>query len=169
MIALDRKSPLPAKARNAQQQQYVVFTLAGAFYAIPVNLVREVLRMPTITPLPDAPGFIAGAISVRGRVLAVVDLHVRFGLAPPPAPTSQRVLVVQIPEGWVGLIVDGVEEVRAIDADAIEPVPLHEVMPNSPHLAGIIRGPEGLILVIQPRSLFNDQQQTQLKSLWPTS
>ena len=81
---------------DGAERQLVVFDLANEVYGINIGTVREIIRMQTVTFVPDAPEFVQGVINLRGRVIPVVDLRKRFGL-PVTEPTPEsRVLVVDI-------------------------------------------------------------------------
>jgi purine-binding chemotaxis protein CheW len=108
--------------------KYLTFTLHQESYGIDVLKVREIIRLTDITTVPQMPAYVRGVINLRGKIIPVMDLRLRFGL-PEAANTEQTcIIVVQIrlPEGktaQVGLIVDGVEEVANIAATDIEETP----------------------------------------------
>lgn len=77
-------------------RQLVVFELANEVYGINIGTVREIIRMQTVTYVPDSPDFVEGVINLRGRVIPVVDLRKRFGLPVSDATNESRVLVVDI-------------------------------------------------------------------------
>jgi len=93
-------------------RQLLVFQVADASYALPVECVREIVRQRPTTPIPRAPADVRGVISLRGEILQVIDLRRRIGV-PAAEPTRRaRIVVVHGEEGGVaGLLVDGVREV----------------------------------------------------------
>jgi purine-binding chemotaxis protein CheW len=99
-------------APGEEMRQLLVFQVADASYALPVECVREIVRQRPTTPIPRAPEDVCGVISLRGEILQVIDLRRRIGL-PPTAPTRRaRIVVVQAEDsGVAGLLVDGVREV----------------------------------------------------------
>ena len=105
-------------ARGAEQgaaedvRQLLIFQVADASYALPVECVREIVRQRPTTPIPRAPADVRGVISLRGEILQVIDLRRRIGL-PAAEPTRRaRIVVVQAEDaGVAGLLVDGVREV----------------------------------------------------------
>lgn len=101
-------------------QQLLTFVLGGALYALPVERVREVVRMRSITPVPRVPAEVCGVISLRGEIVQVVDLRRRLGLEPIPATRASRIVIVHGEDGRVaGLLVDGVREVLSVAEDAM--------------------------------------------------
>jgi purine-binding chemotaxis protein CheW len=87
---------------------------------LPISLVREIVRVPEITPVPNAPAHIEGVINLRGRIVAVIDLRKRFGEIAPERSTKNRIVVVEIEDRWVGLLVSGASEVLRIASSEIE-------------------------------------------------
>ncbi|HEY3493703.1 MAG TPA: chemotaxis protein CheW [Polyangiaceae bacterium] len=94
---------------------HVVFALAGVEYALPVAYVLQMDTFSGATPVPGTADYVAGIVTVRGRVVPVIDLRRRFGL-PPVAPTlDTRIIVTQVEDRVVGLCVDRAREVLALD------------------------------------------------------
>lgn len=102
-------------------RQLLVFQVAGGSYALPVECVREIVRLRPTTPIPRAPADVCGVISLRGEIVQVIDLRRRLG-AEPTAPTrGARIVVVQADDaGVAGLLVDGVREVLRIGEAAVQ-------------------------------------------------
>jgi purine-binding chemotaxis protein CheW len=103
-------------------RQLLTFQIDGAPYAVPVERVREIVRIRPITPVPRVPDAVRGVISLRGEIVQVVDLRMRLGVAPIDAMRSSRIIVVHDGEGQVaGLLVDAVREVLRVPPDSIRP------------------------------------------------
>ncbi len=111
----DRTSPLGG--------QIVVLRVQDSDYGVPIARVQEIVRVPDITPLPEAPEHIEGLINLRGRVLPVLDLPARLGMGHSDANRRSRVVVVKADGGHqdIGLLVDGVSKVLKITPADIEP------------------------------------------------
>ncbi|HZZ57060.1 MAG TPA: chemotaxis protein CheW [Opitutaceae bacterium] len=113
---------------TATPGKYLTVGLGTEEYGVPVLRVREIIRMQKITSVPQMPEFVKGVINLRGRVIPVVDLRVKFGF---PAEFADRtcIVVVHVKLGaaeqavQMGLIVDRVEEVVTLSAAEIEPTP----------------------------------------------
>jgi purine-binding chemotaxis protein CheW len=100
--------------------QWVVFTLEGADYALSLEHIVEVIHIIAIAPAPEAPPWLAGVINLRGRVLPVMDLRARLGLPSRGPDLSARILVTSGWGHWLGLIVDSVTEVLTWPAEPVE-------------------------------------------------
>ena len=116
----------PAAASSLLAGKYLTVVLENEAYGIGVLKVREIIRMQKITPVPQMPAFVKGVINLRGRVIPIVDMRVKFGLK---AEFAERtcIVVVQVKLSdhtvQMGLIVDSVEEVVNLSGTDIEPTP----------------------------------------------
>ncbi len=115
-----------AAAATEVTEQFVVFRLGNEEYGLPIAAVDEVVRRPaSLTRIPHAPGFVAGVMNLRGRVIPVIEQRTRFSVAATPAGTGQagRVLVVTMDGLQAGFAVDAVTEVLRIAATNLRPTP----------------------------------------------
>jgi purine-binding chemotaxis protein CheW len=123
--------------------KYLTVVLDNEAYGIAVLKVREIIRMQKITPVPQMPAFVKGVINLRGRVIPVVDLRVKFGLKAEFAERTCIVVVqVKLPSEQtvqMGLIVDSVEEVVTLTAAEIEPTPDFGAKLNTDYLLGMAK------------------------------
>jgi purine-binding chemotaxis protein CheW len=115
-----------AAARHAGK--YLTFVLGRECYGVPVIKVREIIRMCAITPMPQMPDYIKGVLNLRGKIIPVADLRLKFRLASDRNTDLTCIVVVQVAlpdktSTMMGLIVDAVEEVTNIAAADIEPTP----------------------------------------------
>lgn len=127
MNALLDPSPILA-AKLDLSGKYLTFVLGNESYGIPVLKIREIISMLHITPVPQMPAYVKGVINLRGKVIPVIDLRVKFSLARADVTDSTCIVVVQVAAGagdtkQIGLIVDAVEEVANIAQADIEPAP----------------------------------------------
>ena len=101
--------------------QFIVFELAGTFYALPSQRVAHVEMVEDVTRVPNAPHFVDGVVFSRGAVVPAVSLRARFGFEREPYTSRTRLLVVHVASRTVGLIVDSAREFLKIPADIIKP------------------------------------------------
>lgn len=101
-------------------RQLLVFLVDGTPYALPVESIREIVRIRPITPIPRVTRHVRGVISLRGEIIQVLDLRLRLGLPPTESTKATRIVVVHGDEDRVaGVLVDAVREVIRISEDAI--------------------------------------------------
>jgi len=112
----------------AKPGKYLTFLLGHEFYGLPVLKVREIIRLVEITPVPHMPDYVKGVINLRGKLVPVMDLRIKFELAKHDATESTCIVVAQVKASvggsmHMGFIVDGVEEVLNLAPGDIEKTP----------------------------------------------
>lgn len=114
---------------TAQTGKYLTFLTGGEGYGLPVLKVREIMKVMEITAIPQVPVYVRGVINLRGKVIPVIDLRLKFGMPACDATDQTCIIVVEAASGgrsrqaMMGLLVDGVSEVLNIQAAEIEPPP----------------------------------------------
>jgi purine-binding chemotaxis protein CheW len=101
--------------------QVVGFRIGNETYGVRIGSVREIVRVPEITTVPNAPDAIEGVINLRGKIIPVMDLRKRFGSASLQPDKKNRILVVELENRLLGLIVSSASEVLKIPPSEIEP------------------------------------------------
>jgi len=139
--------------------QLVSFKLDEIEYGIDILSVHEILRIPEITRLPNTPEYIKGVINLRGNVIPVVDIRLRFGMQQVALTELSRIIVVEIGEKLVGLLVDNVYQVIRLSRSRIdEPHDLIEGI-STEFISGIGRLQDRLIVILRlDNILFSDEQ-----------
>jgi purine-binding chemotaxis protein CheW len=122
----------------------LTFVLGRETYGLQVLRVREIIRLTDITPVPQMPPHVRGVINLRGKIIPVVDLRVRFGLASAEASERTCIVVVQVAAGGgvpiqLGLLVDDVQEVTQISGADIEQTPEFGTEVNTEYILGIAK------------------------------
>lgn len=101
----------------------VGFKVGRETYGVPITSLHEIVRVPEITSVPDAPDYMEGVINLRGKIVSVIDLRKRFGEKTVSSSRRTRILVVEHHGRLAGLIVDSASEVLKIPASQVEPAP----------------------------------------------
>lgn len=107
----------------AKDLQLVGFRIGKETFGVPIHLVHEIVRLPEITAVPDAPDYIEGVINLRGKIVSIVDLRKRFGETRIESSRKNRILVAEIENKMVGLIVDAASEVIKLPESEIDAPP----------------------------------------------
>ena len=115
-------------AKGANENKFLSFCLGSEHYGVEILRVREIIGLLAITPLPQTPGYVKGVMNLRGRIIPVIDLRLRFGLPTSEATKETCIIVLETSEQdgsqtVMGAIVDSVREVQDIAPAAIEPPP----------------------------------------------
>lgn len=136
------KKKLPAeKIADEEQLQYLTFLLGGETFAIGILNIKEIIEYGNVTTVPMMPDFVKGVINLRGAVVPVIDLAMRFSR--PPSPVSRRTCIVLIEveadgERYnIGVTVDAVNEVLEIARSEIEPPPAFGARIRSDFIGGM--------------------------------
>ncbi len=136
-----------AEAAPEVVTSWVTFGLAAEIFALPVEPVREVLRVTSITRVPHAPQPIRGVTNLRGRVIPVIDLRLRIGLEAIDLDRASRVIVVGSRGRLLGLLVDVVHQVLHIDLNQVQTPPEDVMTVQSDYILGVFHRGEQLILL----------------------
>ncbi|HVP43238.1 MAG TPA: chemotaxis protein CheW [Terriglobales bacterium] len=107
----------------AKELHIVGFRIGKETFGVPIALVHEIVRVPEITAVPEAPACVEGVINLRGRIISVVDLRKRFGEKEIARGKKNRILVAEVEGKLVGLVVDSASEVLKIPAAEIDQPP----------------------------------------------
>jgi purine-binding chemotaxis protein CheW len=107
----------------SRELHIVGFQVGRETYGVPITSLHEIVRVPEITAVPDAPEYLEGVINLRGKIVSVMDLRKRFGEKQATMRKQNRILVVEHAGRLAGLIVDSASEVLKIPAESVEPPP----------------------------------------------
>jgi len=144
------------------ETQFVTFALGKEVFAAPVAQVREILDYCPAFKIPNGPAYLLGLIDVRGQGVPALDLRLRLGLGATEPATHTRILVLDLPlEDRVltlGLVADRVFEVVAISPGDIEPAPDVGVKWPSAYIAGVVRRPEGFVVLMNLGHLLSTEE-----------
>lgn len=146
--------------------QLVSFELEGEEYGIDVLAVREIIRMPAITKMPNTPDYVDGIINLRGTVVPIISLRKRFNLMEREQDRQSRILVMEVGDGMTGFTVDAVAEVLRVSAAEIQPPP-SVALGNAVHdcITGVINHAERLLIVLDLNHLFSGEEKFELTAL----
>ncbi|NLT55575.1 MAG: purine-binding chemotaxis protein CheW [Actinomycetales bacterium] len=134
--------------------QLSTFHVGAYLFGVEVSLVQEIVRLPSITPVPLAPPEIAGLINLRGEVLTAVDLRVRLGMHPAPSTQDQVNVVVRLDDEPVSLLVDEIDGVMALDRVPFESTPSTVPERVRELLVGAYTLPDRLLLALDVREVL---------------
>jgi purine-binding chemotaxis protein CheW len=149
---------------NIPYRQFLTFRLGREMFAIDVAQVREILDFTAITRVPRAPEFMRGVINVRGSVVPVVDLHVKFGLDAIEKTVDTRIVVMEIDlKGElcvIGALADAVHDVIEMEPGLIEAAPRIGVKWNTEFIRGIGRMGDDFLIILDVDRIFSSNELT---------
>lgn len=138
--------------------QAVIFSLGSEEYGLPIEAVQEITRLSGVHPIPKAPDYIKGLISIRGQAIPLINMHQKFGIQ--PQNEAEYAIIIEINGGLVGFAVEEVKEVRTLDD--IAPPPL---LITAPFIGGIVNLPDRIIIQIHPERILEDEEIADLHQL----
>ena len=140
------------KTVSESEGKYLTFTLAGEEYGIGILKVKEIIGMMTITMVPQTPGYVKGVINLRGKVIPVVDIRLKFGMAAMDYTERTCIIVVEIVRNsdriLIGIVVDSVSEVLNIKAGDIEETPNFGSQLDTDYILGMAKAGGGIKILL---------------------
>lgn len=141
---------------NSNQLELVVFSLGKEEYAINISYAKEIIRVPSITKIPNVPSYIEGVFNLRGTVITVIDLKKRFGINNTDLGEDSRLLILDFGEMKVGIIVDDISEVVKIDNLSIHNLGNELVSISKNSIEGITIMNDRLIILLNALKLKSE-------------
>lgn len=156
-------------SNSEAKRQYLTFVLAGEVYAFDVLKLRDIIEYSKITKVPKTAPFIAGVINLRGNVIPVVDLRIKFGMPISEISIDSSIVIVEVDMDGenvvIGTIVDSVKEVIELADSAIEAAPKLGGGINSELLLGMGKTDDGFIIIFDAEKVFSIQELSNEKKL----
>jgi purine-binding chemotaxis protein CheW len=140
---------------SSQKDKYITFILGKEEYAIGIEFVKEIIGIQNITRLPDVDEYVMGVINLRGKIIPIVDMRLRFSLEQIPFGDRTCIIVLNIGEFTTGLVVDEVSEVLDILPSNIDPPPAINKGLNSEFISGIGKIKDQVIIILDASRIFN--------------
>ena len=149
---------------DAQKDKFLTFKIAEEEFAIPIGHVIEIVGIQKITEVPDMPDFVKGVINLRGKVIPVMDVRLRFHLPAVEYNDRTCVVVVCVGDVTIGLVVDTVSEVVNIPESNISPPPRFSSATSGRYVSGMGKIGEAVKIIIDAEKLLRDDELAALAS-----
>ena len=142
--------------------QYLTFTLDDEVFALDIGKVREVLDYTAVTRVPRTPEFMCGVINLRGNVVPVVDMRLKFGLSATEKGVNTCIIIVEVKVDdettVLGALADSVQEVLDLDPDQVEPAPRIGTRLNIEFIRGMGKRDEGFVMILDVDRVFSVEE-----------
>ncbi|HQT90581.1 MAG TPA: chemotaxis protein CheW [Candidatus Kryptobacter bacterium] len=149
-----------ANQSNEAIYQLVSFVIENEEFGVDILKVQEIIRTVEITRVPKSPEFVEGVINLRGKIVPVVDLRKRFGIARKERDNETRIIVVELVDKVVGFLVDKVKEVIRVEKSIIEPPPELTTNISTNYITGVAKLQDRLLILLDlDRVLSSDEQE----------
>ena len=133
---------------EAKPGQYLTFIINEQGYGVSIGTVREINRVVEITPVPQTPFYVAGVMNLRGRVIPVIDLRLKFGFEATPYTKQTCIIVIEGAQGEFGVIVDAVTGVVNFNVNQIEPTPTLGAEARLGFIMGMAKTEENVVIIV---------------------
>ncbi|CAN7584735.1 chemotaxis protein CheW [Rhizobium sp. LjRoot30] len=155
-------------ATNSIEAQFVTFSLGDEIFAVPVEVVREILDHEEAFKIPNGPDYLLGLRDVRGQGVPTIDLRLKLGLSKTVPTPHTRVLVLDVPLAdrllTLGMVADRVFEVTPFRRDKIEAAPDIGIHWNSEYIDGVVRRENGFVVIINLARLLSKEDAAMIAS-----
>jgi purine-binding chemotaxis protein CheW len=149
--------------------QYLTFRLEDEIFAIDISQVREVLDFTTATKIPKTPDFMVGVINLRGNVVPVVDLKLKFGMQKTEKTVNTCVIITEVDIGGektvIGALADSVQEVIELDSEHIGPAPKIGMSLKTEFIKGMGKRNDKFIIILNINSVFSEEEMTDIMDM----
>jgi purine-binding chemotaxis protein CheW len=138
-----------ASAQREETREVLVFVLGGEEYAVDILKVQEIRGYEKVTPIPSAPAYLKGVVNLRGIIVPVIDMRIKFGMAEPRYDSFTVVIILRVSGRVVGVVVDGVSDVVHLAPGEVKPAPALGSIVDSGFLAGLATTGDRMILMLE--------------------
>ncbi len=144
---------------EADHSLLIVFALGDGLFGIKADLIQEVVKVSSMTPVHHAPDYIIGIRNLRGRVVTLLDLQLRLGLGASMTTGENRILIIEWQGEPVGLLVDRIVDTIPLEGARIEQAPANLPISQEQSLQGVVRHDDRLIALLNMDTLLGVEEQ----------
>lgn len=148
---------------ETEDNQFVTFLISGESYGVEVLCVSEILGMTDITPVPNTFNFMKGVINLRGEVVPVVDMRLKFGMEEKEYDSFTVIIIVEVRKRLIGMIVDAVSDVANIPVSSIQNTPHFTTRIETDFIRGIGQLGEQLIIILDVDKILTTEEFQQIE------
>lgn len=136
-------------------QEYLSFILSDEQYALDITSVKEIRGYEKVTPIANAPAFIKGVLNLRGDIVPIIDLRIKFNIPNPTYNEFTIVIMLHVHNRVIGIVVDGVSDVVRLTDDEVRPPPDFGVIFDSRFLKGLATVDDRMIILVNIEQLIS--------------
>ncbi len=148
----------PMETEDSQHGRFLTFSLGDEEFGIEIRFVKEIIGMQPVTQLPETPDYVKGIINLRGKIIPLIDLKVKFKKESNGYTDRTCIIVVEIYDLSAGLIVDSVSEVAAIGVEDVAPPPDHRTGIQNKYIRGIAKAGDAVKLLLDCEMLIIENE-----------
>ncbi|MEW6264899.1 MAG: chemotaxis protein CheW [Thermodesulfobacteriota bacterium] len=164
-----KSEKIASEAKSGREGKYLTFSLAHEEYGIGILKVREIIGMMPITSVPQTPSFVKGVINLRGKVIPIVDLRLKFGMSESEYSERTSIIVVEVTGAsghvQIGIVVDSVSEVVNIRAEDIEDTPTFGTRLDTSYILGMAKLGKGVKILLDIDRVLRGEEISLLETM----
>ena len=141
---------------DTMRNKFLVFLLDNQEFAIAIRYVVDIINVQPVTRVPACPEYVCGITNLRGKVIPIIDVRIRFGKEPRDYTERTCIIVVEIGDVSVGMIIDSVAEVLTLEDDAISPPPSFIKVVEAKFIEGIATTETGVKLILDCKAVLDE-------------
>ena len=141
-----------------EQREYLSFVLSDEHYALDITCVKEIRGYEPVTKIANAPGFIKGVLNLRGDIVPIIDLRIKFNVGEAVYNEFTIVIMLSVFDRIVGIVVDGVSDVISLTDDDVRPPPEFGVAFDSRYLQGLASVDDNMVILVNIESLISSEE-----------
>lgn len=155
MPLTNKLAPSTVSAHTSTALLLSTFLVRGTLFGFDAQIVQEVIRVGTVTPVPHAPAEVLGVINLRGKIVTLLDTGLLLGFPPGSPDTQNRIFVIEDKGEFFGMLVDRVDEVVELDPGQLEPPPANMPQAQAMFCAAVCRVSGRVITLLKTKELLS--------------
>ncbi|HKK95146.1 MAG TPA: chemotaxis protein CheW [Anaerovoracaceae bacterium] len=150
---------------DTQKGRFLTFKLGEESFGLEIRYVTEIVGIQPITQIPEVPKYVKGIINLRGKVISVIDVRIKFKKEPIEYDERTCIVVIEIDDISIGLIVDNVSEVVTINDDDIAPPPSYKTGFQNRYIKGVGKSKDGVELLLDCNKLLTNEEKQNISDI----
>ncbi len=159
----------PMEVTTVKEGKFLTFTLEDEEYGISILTVKEIIGMMPVTSIPRTPDFVKGVVNLRGKVIPVIDLRLKFAMGEIPYTDRTCIIVVEINLNastiLIGIVVDAVSEVLNVRSEDIEETPTFGAKLDTDYILGMAKMEGGVKILLDISKVLSQKEMSQLENV----
>ena len=164
MPAINQQNKQTAKVEDVSSRQYVTFSIKDELYGIDVRRAQEVMNIPQITRVPNTMPFMKGVIDLRGKIIPLIDMRIKFKIEEKPYDNKTVIIIIDVKRVICGVIVDSVSDVANMSLNDVQHTPHFASEVDKDAVYGIGKIGDKLVIVLDVDKLLSDDELLLIKA-----
>lgn len=162
---MENNNELFEQQEDTQHGRYLTFNLGEEVFGLEIRYVTEIIGLQPITKIPEVASYVKGIINLRGKIIPVIDMRLKFGKEPAEYDDRTCIIVIDTQELVVGLIVDKVSEVMTIEDENVAPPPDQKTGIRNRYIQGIGKVDGNVKLLLDCKALLDDEETAEVSHI----